>query len=197
MAANWENDPEIARLVEILKGYESRAKEKKDMAIIARDSQTDFTPAPEGLHQAVCVDVVDQGLKDSQWGEKHKVDIRWQIDQPNPDNQGKPFMVIKRYTLSLSEKANLRQDLEAWRGRRFSKEELEGFDLEMLIGVNCQVQIIHNLGDNGKKWANVQAVVPLGKGMAKIQAQDYIRVIDRDNGNGQGAAVQADDEVPF
>jgi len=29
------------------------------MAIIAKDNRKEFTPAPEGLHQAVCVDVVD------------------------------------------------------------------------------------------------------------------------------------------
>jgi hypothetical protein len=33
------------------------------MSIIAKSNKKDFTPAPEGLHSAVCCDVVDLGLQ--------------------------------------------------------------------------------------------------------------------------------------
>jgi hypothetical protein len=51
------------------------------MSIIARDNRKEFTPAPEGLHQGVCVDVVDLGLVAGIYGEKHKVELRWQLEQ--------------------------------------------------------------------------------------------------------------------
>src|SRR5262245_18905145 len=118
------------------------------MPLYARDTQKNFTPAPEGLHHAVCVDVIDVGLQDTPWGPKMKVALRWELDLPNPDRNNRPYLVTQRYSLSLNEKATLRRLLEAWRGRRFTEAELAGFDLEALLGVNCQLQIVHNLGTN-------------------------------------------------
>lgn len=168
------------------------------MPIIARDNRREFTPAPEGLHVAVCVDVVDLGMQTTPWGEKHKVEIWWQLEEV--DQEAKPgprrFLVRNLYTNSLNEKATLRHHLEAWRGRKFGPQELEGFDLENLIGVSCQLQIVHNLSDKGRTFANVQAVVPLGKGMAKIRAESYVRTKDRTD-TGSAVADEVDDALPF
>lgn len=171
------------------------------MAIIARAPESKFAPAPEGLHQAVCVDVHDIGLQKTPWGEKHKVLLVWQIEQVNEDT-GKRFDVRNFYTLSLSEKANLRRDLECWRGRKFTEDELAGFDLEKLLGANCQLQIVHNLGDEGKTYANVQAIVPFNAKLGpKLQAAEYVRMKDRakQQGNGQTPLATAitEDEIPF
>lgn len=167
------------------------------MPIIARDTRKEFTPAPEGLHQAVCCDVVDLGLVQTPWGEKSQVEIRWQLDGED-ETRERRYMVSKRYTLSLNEKATLRQHLEAWRGRKFTPKELEGFDLEVLLGVNGQVQVVHVLTEKGNIFANVQAVVPLGKGMTKMRpSEEYIRVVDRTTPTGVAAAPADDDEVPF
>jgi hypothetical protein len=165
--------------------------------IIVKQNKSDFKPAPEGLHQAACVDVVDLGLKDTPWGQKPKIRLWWQIEARDED--GKRFAVAKDYTASLSTKANLTRDLESWRGRPFTEQELEGFDVESCLGANCQVQVAHNLGKNGTVWANVMAVVPIGKGMTKMRAEDFTRVKDRDTaGNGQGEAFEAEDsDVPF
>jgi hypothetical protein len=167
------------------------------MAIIARDNRKEWTAAPEGLHQAVCIDVVDLGLVPTPWGDKSKVRIVWQLSEINPDT-GKPFEVRRDFGLSLSEKAHLRGTLEAWRGRKFTKEELDGFDLERLIGANCQVQIIHNLSDEGRTYANVQAVVPPARNLPKLHPQDYVRVKDRAKVQGNGKEeANGSDEVPF
>lgn len=143
------------------------------------DSKT-FTPAPEGTHQAVCVDVIDKGWLPNPFqegSEQHKVDLAWQIGELRED--GKRFMVYKRYTASLNEKATLRHDLESWRGRPFTAAELAGFDLETVIGANCLLNVVHKTGtkDPAKTYANVAAVMPLIKGMQKMQAQDYERVV--------------------
>jgi len=109
------------------------------MAIIAKAiTGKDFEPAPEGTWKAVCVDVVDKGVMKSNnpnWPDRHKIQIRWQINETfkDKDETGKEiqrrFLVLNTYTLSLSEKANLRHDLEAWRGRKFTPDELKGFDV--------------------------------------------------------------------
>ena len=142
------------------------------------DSKT-FTPAPEGTHQAVCVDVIDKGWLPNPFKEgsqQHKVDLAWQIDELRED--GKRFIVYKRYTASLNEKATLRHDLESWRGRPFTATELKAFDLETIIGANCLLNVVHKAGtkDPGKTYANIAAVMPLLKGMPKMIPSDYERV---------------------
>lgn len=169
------------------------------MAIIARKPETTFTPCPEGLYQAVCVDVVDVGMIKTSFGEKHMVRIVWQVDVENPDTD-KRFDVRRSYHLSLHEDATLRKHLECWRGRKFTEEELAGFDLEKLLGANCQIQVVQDLGNSGNVFANVQAVVPAPKGVPKMAPIDYVRQNDRPktqgNGRGNGAEPTADD-VPF
>lgn len=172
------------------------------MAIIAKNNKRDFTPAPEGLWQAVCVDVVDKGMQKSPWGDNHKVELRWVLSE-SMVNTGKPFMVTKRYTLSLHEKSNLRRDLEMWRGKKFTGDESDEFDLEKLLGANCQIQVIHNGSDDGTVYANVQAIVPAPRGVNKISIpSDYIRAKDRDK-NGAISTEPAneqifdDDTMPF
>src|SRR4051812_42442926 len=129
------------------------------MAIIATakgESGQTFQPAPVGVHQAVCVDVVDLGILDVTWQgvtkKQHKVNVAWQINEDRDD--GKPFLIFKRYTLSMHEKAGLRKDLESWLGRKFGRDEEMGFDVESLIGSNCLLNVTHNrVGD--KTYANV------------------------------------------
>jgi hypothetical protein len=171
------------------------------MAIVARDTQKEFVPAPEGLHGAVCVDVIDLGIIEGPYGKKAMVTLRWQIEEDNPETK-KPFVVQRRYGLSLNGKATLRKDLETWRGKKFTKDELTGFDLEKLLAANCQLQVVHNVSDDGAVYANVAAVVPAAKGAPKLVARDYIREKDRPK-EGQVArtvvtAPEAEeDEVPF
>jgi len=43
------------------------------------------------------------------------------------------LMISKRYTMSLGEQSTLRKDLESWRGKKFTPEELQGFDLNACI----------------------------------------------------------------
>ena len=180
------------------------------MSIIAKKSGSGFTPCPAGVHQCVCVDVVDMGLMDSQFKDKagntkkqHKVRLVWQVDELREED-AKPFMVQKRYTLSLDDRANLRKDLESWRGRAFTESELEGFDLEVLVGVNGLLNVQHTQR-GADTYADVTAVMPLRKGMAKMNPVGYVRAKDRtdavepapstsDHDDPFGAG---DDDIPF
>lgn len=165
------------------------------MPIIVSEQRREFSRAPEGLHQAVCIDVVDIGIvTHPEFGSKHQVEIRWHLEAVD-EASGLQHMVMKRYNLSMNEKATLRLHLEAWRGRKFTTEELKGFDLEKLIGVNCQIQVVHKLATDGRTWANVMAIVPLGKGMTAMRPSDtYVRVCDREK---NGHAEPVSDGAPF
>ncbi len=84
----------------------------------------------------------------------------------------KRMCIYKRYTLSLHENASLRKDLENWRGKKFTEEELQGFDLEKLLGVNALITVVHSQGADGKTYSNIAAVSKLMKGMAPLEAQN-------------------------
>lgn len=182
------------------------------MAILAKSSGSTFTPCPIGTYQAVCVDVVDHGLIEVTFNghtrQQHKVSLVWVTNEINPEND-KPFLVQRRFTNSLNEKSALRPFLEGWRGKPFSAEELKGFDLEKLIGVNGLISVIHRTSDDGRVWANVTSVGPLMRGMAKIVVPpDYVRRKDREpeaqqaNGGSDLPDVDVvftsdDESVPF
>lgn len=151
------------------------------MVTVKESEGGDFEVAPQGLHQAVCIDVIDLGLMQTAWGPKHRVRIRWAIDAQN--SRGYPFWISATYNLTLgtsSKPSGLRKALESWRGKQFTDEEVKCFDLDKVIGANCQLQVIHRPGDGGKVWANVQAVVPIGKNMVPMRVPaDYVRVGER------------------
>ena len=145
------------------------------MALIAKETGSgDFTPIPEGMHHAICYGIYDLGTHFSEkFGKSaHKVLILWEIPNIRIDVEvggevkNLPKSISKQYTLSLNEKAILRKDLESWRGKRFSKDELGGFDLARLIGANCQLQILHHEKD-GRVYSNIQTIVPVMQGMSR------------------------------
>jgi hypothetical protein len=150
------------------------------MAIIAKDNTSEFPkfPLPEaGTVQAVCCAVWDLGLQKTTFNGKekvqHKIIIAWEVSEtinaPESEYNGKRYMLNKRYTLSLADKANLRHDLESWRGKPFTAAELEGFDVEVLYGVNCLLGIKHEPSKDGTKtYANVSAILPPIKGTERM-----------------------------
>lgn len=172
------------------------------MGIFAKAGAT-FTPTPAGAHPATCIDVVDLGELEITYGGKtkkqHKIKIIWEIEELRDD--GSPFRPSKRYTLSLHEKAALRKDLESWRGCPFTEEELKGFDVEVLIGKGCMINVVHATKD-GSTFGNVTAIMKLPKGVnAPTPESGYVRVCDRavegqqpEEWTNQGIT---DDDVPF
>lgn len=177
------------------------------MPIIATAGESGtFTPAPEGVHQAVCADVVDLGMIQGFGGKlQRKIVIVWQIDETRDDDTR--FLLFKRYTLSLNEKATLRKDLEAWRGRAFTRDEEMGFDVETVIGANCMLNVQHRQSqDGGKTYANVVSITPLPKALQKnkLAVDGY----ERPEHLSKAAATQhteepevvselTDDDIPF
>jgi len=127
---------------------------------------TTYTPAPVGTHVARCFRIIDIGTQHGEYQGKptrrNQIIIGWELPDELIDTEEgeKPIVTSRFYTNSLGEKANLRRDLEAWRGRTFSDEELMKFDLETIVGVPCLLTIVKS--DNGK--TKVAAVTGLPKG---------------------------------
>lgn len=123
----------------------------------------------EGSYAAVCYMLVDLGLqRNERYGNSsRKVLIGWEIANEfvEVDGEKKPRVFSARYTASLNEKAILRRDLAAWRGREFTEAELSEFNLCNIVGAPCLIQIIHKEGNNGKTYANLASIMKLPKGM--------------------------------
>ena len=144
------------------------------MGFIAKDSGGgDFKRVPPGAYIGRCFSLIDLGtqLTSGQYGEKqqHKLRIGWELfgedEQGNPltvdvDGKSMPLTISKSYTVSLHEKAGLRRDLAAWRGRDFSDEEAKAFDVANLIGAYCMVNVTTS-ETNGKTYSNVAGLTPL------------------------------------
>lgn len=136
----------------------------------------DFDPVPQGTHAAVCYLVADIGMQPTTYGPKHKVVIGFEIpDQvvKYKDKDGndveKPMIINNFYTASLSSKAILTGDLEGWRGRAFTPDELQGFNLFNVLGKPCVITVVHNVvGD--KTYANIKSVGQVMKGMEVPEA---------------------------
>ena len=144
------------------------------MAFIATDSGGgNFKRVPAGVFIGRCYSLIDLGtqLTTGQYGEKlqHKIRIGWELfgedengEQLTVEVDGKtmPMTISKSYTVSLHEKAGLRKDLAAWRGKDFTDEEARGFDVSKLIGAYCMVNVTTS-ETNGKTYSNVAGLTPL------------------------------------
>lgn len=88
------------------------------MKLKAESGGGDFLQQPAGKIVAVCCDIVDVGVKDTKWGPKNKIDLRFQSatvitaedftkqGQELTDERrkavGEPWLYSSRYTASLS-----------------------------------------------------------------------------------------------
>ena len=133
---------------------------------------------PPGSYVARCISVIDLGtqVSNGKFGEKaaHKVRLSWEVFGDDDDGQpltvnDMPMTVSKEYTVSLHEKAALRRDLAAWRGRDFTDEERRGFDIDRLLGAYALINVTHDTGGNGKTYANVAGIAPVPKAMASAK----------------------------
>lgn len=153
------------------------------MSIIAKDTGGgDFEPIPSGMHNGVGAKVFDlgnqPGFNPGQFA--HKVVILWEIATryTTGDYKDQRMRVSKTYTLSLSEKANLRHDLESWRGREFTEDELQGFDVEKIIGAPCTLNLMESVNPKTqKRYVKVAAVMPPMAGAERLTPEttaDYV-----------------------
>jgi hypothetical protein len=143
------------------------------MSFIVENTSTggDFTPVPAGLHLARCYRIVDLGTQTTEYmGEtKHqrKIMLGWELhgkdDEGNElvTSRGDPLAIFKNYTLSWNDKANLRIDLQDWRSKPFTEEEMRRFDISTVLGAWCMLNVVQRPGKNGKMYSNVGSIAPV------------------------------------
>ena len=138
------------------------------MSMIASDNGGQTIPKLEGgVYTATSSAIVDLGLQTSEKFQKtqRKFIMIWNIKDEEVEANGEklPRTITKEYSFSLNEKSTLRKDLQAWRGKMFTEEELQGFNLLNILNKACQLQIILE-EKNGKQYNNIAGIMSLPKG---------------------------------
>lgn len=155
--------------------------EENDMHFRETGSAIEFDPCPAAMHIARCIRLIDLGTTmDTMYQkEKHSVFVMWEVPGElhtytikGKDNQPdkeviEPFTVGKFYNMSLSDGSHLRNDLQSWRGRAFTPEELQGFNPQKMVGAPCMINVVHKPKKAPKTGVNAEvvSVTPMPKGM--------------------------------
>ncbi len=145
------------------------------MPLIAPPSGSNFKPAPAGSHFARCFRMIDLGTHDEDYqGLARTVrkillafELPGELHTFREENGPEPFSLSREFTFSMHEKAGLRKFLEGWRSRAFTDEEAAKFDIAVLIGKACMLNVVHQ-EKGGKTYANIVSASMLPKGMQQF-----------------------------
>lgn len=129
------------------------------MAIPAKNNGTSRELIPANNYLARCIRVIHIGeVKETINGTTKildKVRIGWELPtlkkvfrEGEPE---KPFVIEEEYTLSTHEKSSLSKMLESWRGKAFTQQEREMFDVETILNAPCMLNVIHKPSKDGTK----------------------------------------------
>lgn len=138
-------------------------------------------PAPEMKPRSVCPPgttigrlyiLADIGTQKMEWKGEEKFlrkaiftfELPLKTKVFKEENGPEPYVVTAEYTLSMSDKANLRAMIEAWLGKKLSKEEASEFDISSLVGKPALITI-SNETKGDKVYANVVSVAAMMDGM--------------------------------
>lgn len=114
----------------------------------------------EGLHNVTITGVEDLGLQETQFGPRECAAIYFTPE----DQKGKPVDIRMRVVQSLHPESSLTKLLTA-----LNVPFGETFDLNVLVGVKCEVVIQHKEKD-GQTYANIAAVLKIRKSYTRSPA---------------------------
>jgi len=137
---------------------------------IATESRSDYKPVSAGTQFGRCFGVVSLGTQPSdnpKFKPAKKVLILFELPNETYELDGKqvPSTMVKEYTLSINKKANLRKDLDSWRGKPFTEQEAAGFPVENVINAPCMLSIAHYKKRDDSTGAKIVAIAGVPKGM--------------------------------
>ena len=137
------------------------------MSLIVADKGGGGSMVEAGVYPAICSHIYDLGIQPGFEGkEQHKIVLLFELDERKDD--GNRYLISRTYTASLNEKAALRKDLESWRKKPFTNDELQGFDIEVLKNVACQINVVSYQKQNGTAGTKIGAILPPGKAQQPI-----------------------------
>ena len=142
---------------------------ENNVFVVSKGEGNTVTALEGGTYVAVCTGLIDLGLQEQEYqGEKkksNKVMLQFTLPEEIVEINGEnvPRQIHKEYTSSLADKAKLRADLESWRGKKFTEEELNGFDLMNILGAPALLSILA-VEKNGRTYNNIATITKVPKG---------------------------------
>lgn len=122
-------------------------------------------PVEPGVYMAVCIGFIDLG---EQYSEKfnsytNKGMYVWELpgETIEIDGEQKPRQLSKEFTISASNKSNLRKFIETWNSKSYSDEDFMEFDVFEQVGKPCQLNVVLN---ETKEYSNVDNLMPIPRG---------------------------------
>lgn len=145
--------------------------------ITAKGSDAKYKSHPEGQFVGQCVDTIALGEKvqDFPGTVPYLAAVCAIVFRTGERNEatGDFIDIAKEYTVSMGPKANLRKDLEQWRGKPYTPEQIEaGVPLDKLTGNHALLSISHRTSQKGRTYANITACVGVPAAM-KATAPTY------------------------
>lgn len=143
------------------------------MAIIAENNGENYEIMEAGNYLARCYQMIQIGTVKEEFQGKEKmtpkVMLRFEFPTEQKifkeENGMQPYSLLKEFSLYMNDKANLRRFLESWRGKAFTDAQCAKFDITVLIGVPCMVNVIHKENTKGNMRAVIGSISPLMKGL--------------------------------
>lgn len=146
-------------------------------------------PLPAGLYTAICYGLIDLGFQRVKFQNqpeslKRKIMLLFEVQGEfieTTEGEKLPRVISKQFNLSLHPKSSLHKMLLVWRAQPFSETDLKnGFDLRLMVGQPAQLSISNSPGNNGKTYANIDAIIPVPKGTPTIYPTQMI-IFDLDD----------------
>jgi len=152
------------------------------LTVKASGGVSTFKQVPPGMHLARCYRVIDMGTQTTTWKgatkQQPKVMLQFEVHSEDASghalttDKGEPLSISKTFTASLGENAILRQELENWRSRAFTQEELNGFELKNVLGAWALLSVVKEVGNDGNEYTNISSINPVSSQMKKAGLPD-------------------------
>lgn len=150
--------------------------------ITAKAAESTFKPHKTGQFAGQCVDTVALGdkVQDYPGTSPYLAPTCALVFRTGERNEetGEYIDIYKEYTVSMGPRANLRKDLEQWRGKAYTQDQIdEGVPLDKLTGNHALLTISHRQSGKGKTYANITAMVGIPQQMKAMVTTytDYVR----------------------
>jgi hypothetical protein len=151
------------------------------------------TPASNGWHSAVVAEIQDLGTKQTKWGPREKLALRYLVDEK--DESGKPIQVKQQFTASIEPSSNFFKTVTALTGQ----EPGDTYNTNALQGLFCEIQTTQRTTPQGLVFANVTDVRPLDKGKPRVAIPLNTQPVAaiKPNGGQPYTMQSADPEIEF
>ena len=160
------------------------------MSLVAKKkAATSIPPIDAGTYVGVCVGVIDIGEQKNDMYNTYtqKAIFIFEIasERVMVEDEDKPRWLSETYTVSLNEKSNLAKMLISWRGKDFTEEELDGFDLASMVGKACQLQVLVVQKKDGGTCNKIAGVFGLPKGFEAPKPENPLMLYNIEDGENE------------